>query len=389
MTSLRTARSRLLFWIFFLWLGTAGWAQDLAQDLVLVVVVPAKVSLEAPAVDRWVSELKSERGRAGWNSESLPLLRLSFEQPSHRKILDGLNIAPPDGLATYLCRRESRGWPVEVIGKIPTRSSAERFFAQLRQHASPVRGPAAETSNLELGVLLLYDKSSDNEVAKVKHFLEELGHFWLQRYGRSTPAPYPLAAYDTSDRAVVASLSSAFPELSLSSKQRPQVALCLFDGGVPEELLEVYDEMELPASLVRQLSSARSSHLARGPLVSASRQSKGEEIPEVSAVGLDSRQQKFMLVSRLNEAAQHLWTASQDEADSPEQRGPKRLLLAILEECRTYLQSDREEVGSLLELLRDYEVEPLPPLSSERGRDAEGLFNGLVQTLLRDLGADK
>lgn len=332
----------------------------------LLVVVPRTMSLNALEVNRWVDLLKVERERRRRSPEELPILRLSPGESSHRKVLQGLGLDDRSEVRTYTCVRDAKGWPVRILRAHPGETPADAIVAE------SLEAPAASTVKNDQTVGLLLVGSAENH-AMTETFLQELGRFWVARYGRVRPSPYPLASYDLGDSEVATALSSSFPELL---DRPPLVALCLFVKDQPREILQVYRALDTPASLVREISAARANALqgAIEPVALPRR------APRAKAVGLSDDQERVLLVSRLQETARQLWGAAQED-QSRHNQAAKRLLLRVVEESRRYLEGDPGAWLLLQESLRDYAVEPFV---TDDPRLAEGLarFLHLGKTLL-------
>lgn len=319
--------------------------------MALLVVVPEGLALDSPEVERWMDLLKIERERQRLTSDQLPLLRLSMGRAQHRAILEKLGLRSEPGLRTFSCRRNSSGWPSALLGEHSEGMSPDRVvLAAVRQVESP------ESSGATVGVLLVVDAASRSQV---QPFLEELGRYWLQRYGRIRPAPYPLASYDAGNPEVAEALVRAFPELTEDGY--PVVALCTFVSGQPQEVLQLYRGLETPASLVRELSAARGDGMARGARALPSRASS---LPGAGELGLSGDQERVLLVSRLNETAQQLWNGAKEDK-SLRNQGAKRLLIALIEDSRRVLAGEKGSREALDEGLRDYLVEPLSSNSEQ------------------------
>ncbi len=334
----------------------------------LLVVVPRTMSLNALEVDRWVDLLKIERERRRRNSAELPILRLSPGESSHRKVLQGLGLDDRSEVRTYTCLRDAKGWPVRILRAHPAETPADAIVSESLE--APVT-PAVK--NDQAVGLLLVGSAEDRTTTEI--FLKELGRFWVARYGRVRPSPYPLASYDLGDPEVAAALSSSFPELL---DRPPLVALCLFVDDQPIEIVQVYRALDTPASLVREISAARPAALKGSTRTAA----LPHRAPRAQSVGLSDDQERVLLVSRLQETARQLWGAAQED-QSRHNQAAKRLLLRVIEESRRYLDGESETWPLLQESLRDYAVEPFV---TDDPRLAEGLarFLHLGKTLLGD-----
>ncbi len=335
----------------------------------LLVVVPRTMPLEAREVDRWIELLKIQRERRRETAQSLPILRLSPSQPSHRPILAALKLDDRSEIRTYTCVRDVKGWPTRVLLAHEPNEPADIVIAAT---LAPASEPTTNENEQSVGLLLVSDSKTR---AATEPFLQELGRFWLSRYGRVRPSPYPLASYDLDDPAVVAALETAFP--SLVSGPSPVLALCVFSKDQPVEILKLFRDFDTPASLVRELSSVRGAAL---PSVVASRPGVGSA-PKARPLGVVSdEQERLLLVSRLQETARQLWTVAKDD-DSRRNQSSKKLILRIIEESRSYLANEPGAWGLLRESLQDYAVEPF---ESDDARLTEGLvrFLHLGKTLL-------
>ena len=181
-------------------------------------------------------------------------------------------------------------------------------------------------------------------------FLSELGRHWMERYGRVRPSPYPLASYDLSQTGVLEGVRKAFPELL--ADESPKVALCFFSHGRPARVLEIYQDMTLPATLVRQISAARRRHLA--DTISTE---DVATVPDPSVLELSDDQERTVLLSRVHELAQQLWRGSADPKS--ENRLAHRALLQIVELTRYDESGVRAWTIELREALADFQSEPL------------------------------
>lgn len=346
------ANLTLALWVLLAVLGfSAPPARAQAHTLALLVVVPEQVPLDAIEVDRWMDQLKVERERQRLSPEQLPLLRLSLGRAPHRAVLERLGVAPgARRLRTFTCRRDDNGWPSEILAEHEAGTAPDQILARFVQQK---QAPQAATGGSPLGLLLVGDAESQQ---RIRPFLEELGRFWLQRYGRVNPTPYPLASYDISQPEVAQSVARAFP--SLVEGKPPVVALCLFEGSQPVEVLQVFRDLEMPATLVREISSARGQAMVAESRRKSPSAAAHASAPAPNPVGLSVEQERVLLVSRLNETAQQLWNGAKDDK-SLRNQGPKRILLRVIEESRGYLAGEAQAQARLLESLRDYQVEPL------------------------------
>lgn len=337
---------------FCLWvaLGWWGWLASpvLAQPpagVTLMVVVPESLALDAPEVERWMERLKSERERRRWSADLLPLLRLSWGRAAHRQALEPMGLTAASGLRTYTCRRDAKGWPAAVLQAHPPGAPPDEILDAVASQSNPVATPGLEP---QVGLLLVWQPE---QRAQVEPFLQELGRFWLQRYGRVRPSPYPLASYDLGDPEVARAVEAAFPQLRVET---PVVALCRFSEGRPQSVERLYRSWETPASLVRELSGARAALLTEP----AERPSTAIAVPGPQDLSLTSEQERWLLLSRLHETAQQLWVGVQEDR-SALNREPRRLLIRVIEESRQVLAGQEARWSPLEEALRDYKVEPL------------------------------
>lgn len=367
----------LLFVLMLFVFGSPAFGQIPQRDQVLVVIVPSRTPLESPAVNHWVELLKIERGRAKLSAEELPLLRLSVDNEYHLKALQALGVLPVTRVHTFVCLRDSKGWPQKVLLEFPAEATADSIVGSARNLRS-VEATSVDLSRL--GVLIV-SRPDDEQAVGV--FLEELGRYWLQRYGRVRPAPYPLASYNTSDPATEGALRGSFPELVTDTA--PRVALCAFREGRPVQVLEVFSELGTPASLVRELSAARGRFLLESTSAAdEAGQDNFAPLPDAEVRGLSDNQETFLVVSRLHETAQQLWNNMKDE-ESSKNDGPRRLLLRIIEESRRFTSGEPEALPLLRESLRDYKVEPLVLDPRSNLRDVQSRFQDLSKTVLEEI----
>ena len=334
-------------WVLLLLLGaiTPSPAQQ-PKGLALLVVVPERLPLDALEVERWMDLLKIERDRQHLSSDELPLLRLSMGRAQHRTALQKLGLQSSDQVRTFTCRRDANGWPDKILAEHEAGTPPDQILVRLVKQRSAPETPSAESS---VGLLLVTE--GDGAVS-TRPFLEELGRFWLQRYGRVRPSPYPLASYDMAKPEVAEALRRAFPQLTDGAY--PLVALCAFSNGQPSQVLQVFRGLDTPASLVREVSAARGRALTAGIAAGP----PAPTLPGAETVGLSGEQERVLLVSRLNETALQLWNGAKEDK-SLRNQGPKRVLLSVIEDSRRYLAGDAAALGLLQESLRDYQVEPL------------------------------
>lgn len=326
-----------------------------SKSSMLLVVVPPTIELNGAQVDRWIAGLKAERDRRRHSADELPILRLSPADPSHRAVLRGLGLDDRSEIRTYTCARDAKGWPVKILWAHEPGVPPDRIVARTLE-GSEVVSVVPEAS---VGLLLI---SRPEDQPKMELFLKELGRFWMSRYGRVRPSPYPVASYDLSNPEVGAALAASFPQLVQSP---PMVALCYFRNSQPVEILETYRDLDLPASLVRTVSSARSGSF-RAPVVS-----KMEGAPPATTVGVSVEQEQLLQVMRLQETARQLWNGSAGD-EGRQNQAAKRILLRVIEESRRYIDGESAALPLLQESLRDYAVEPLvsedPKLAEAQAR---------------------
>lgn len=337
-------------------------------------------------VEDVAAQIKAARESLGVDAGYLPLLRLSSQNEQHARVLQALKLEEKAQIQVLLCSRGEGGWPSALLRSAPENESLLTFVTDvLRPKESlPVSEPKvsetaatvtlapAETGS-PLGLLLVYDKSRDGGL--VQPFLSELGRHWMERYGRVEPAPYPLAYYDIADRTTLTRLEASLPGLMTDGKA--SVALCFFSQGRPTRVVEVRQDLELPATLVRQLSSARTRHLAES--VNPGLQSSGT-LPAPDALQLTSSQETSILLSRIHELAQQLWSGSSED-QSTENRLAKKNLLTIVELTRLN-DKDRELGQQLKAALADYQTEPLVLSSDSPLQTIQTRFIELTNALL-------
>lgn len=343
-----------------------------------MVLLPPGSEAEAPEVEAWVNGLKSERRRRRKSADLLPILRLLPQEKDHAVLLRRLGLTPAGVTTTHLCRSDSRGWPLTLIHSYsPGTTPREVFGLALGDSAVVARSKRSVpmlTSSGEVGLLLFYARDDEGQNKLVQGLLKELGRYWLERYGRARPAPYPLAYYDASDQKTVQQLKTRFPELL--EVEPPVAALCSFQGRRPTEVRQRFHEFDTPASLVRRLSGSRSALLAEG-----FSETNAQEAPEPAALGLNSELETTLLVSRINETAQQLWDGLKDSVDETN-RGSLRVLIQVSELSRQVNPESKESLIALKEALRDYQVEPLILPDSSRLQVIQGRFQELIQILL-------
>ena len=386
-TALRSAQWAVLLCLLL----TLAGAQVSASSAQVLVVIPAQgMATWDPVVEEVAAQLKAARQSLGVDVSHLPILRLSSSNEQHARVLKSLKLREGPQIQVLLCSRGEGGWPNEFLRSAPQDENLLTFVRSvLRPEESP---PASETTVADqaviansaketgpgsaLGLLLLYDKSRDTGL--VKPFLSELGRHWMERYGRVEPPPYPLAYYDIADGTVRTRLQASFPELTTDGKAA--VALCFFSDGRPVRVLEVHQELELPATLVRQLSSARTRHLAESLNTGSQTTST---LPTAEAMQLSDAQETSVLLSRIHELAQQLWSGSSED-ESPENRLARRNLLNIIELTRSSDARSRELSTQLKEALADYQAEALI-LSKDSSLEAvQTRFIELTSALLEE-----
>lgn len=379
----------------FLLLGGGLQGQESARN-VLVVVPPRGATAQGREVEQVVDMLKAARKELGLKSQELPILRLSLRQERPAQVLQALGINATGNPQVLLCRRGSDGWPELLLGQLSGGENPLLFVRsavrdpERRELPSrddePVLPPRQEVESTglaggpepredklaptgQLGLLLAY-RAEDKEF--VQPFLSELGRHWMERYGRVKPSPFPLASYDLSDDRVEEALRGSFPELV--SDPKPKVALCYFQLGRPVKILEVVNDLTLPATTVRLLSAARHRHMAESISVTVD-----SSAPAAKEMSLSDDQEQTVRLSRVHELAQRLAYGSSDP--EPANRLAHRTLLQIVELTRG---SDEDRVLShdLREALADYESEPLLLEPDSSLRSFQDQFLELIRTLI-------
>lgn len=364
---LRISRVAALFLtLAFLWPAPA---LSEPLDMALLVVVPEAVALDDPEVERWMNLLKAERERQRISSDELPMLRLSAGRAQHKTILQKLGLLPVERVRTFTCRRDHEGWPSQIVREHEAGSTADIVVGTVVQDRD---APVAAQGGGAVGLLLVSGADSSR---LSEPFLQELGRYWLQRYGRVRPSPYPLASYDVSRPETEAALRLTFPKLM--EGKLPLVALCVFDDGQPVEILQIFRGLDTPASLVREISAARGQAVTSAVAATAPSTSG----PLATELGLSSEIERVLMVSRLNETAQQLWNASKEDK-SQRNQGPKRILLRVIEESRRFVGGEAAAYGLLLESLRDYQVEPLKLDHGSKTTEQSARFLDLGKALL-------
>jgi len=368
-----------------LFLGLFHWASaQSASGRYVLVLIPARgESTESERVDLVVARLKAERRRLTDQPGDLPILRLDPERKSHASVLRELEIEVGDKPKILLCNRAESGWPHGVVGPLSPKDNLVSVIAnvaagkplRIESKKQPTAKPPADPRTHQVGLVLYYDPSAAGEKILVDTFLKELGRHWLERYGRVEPAPFPLASYNRGDQLVASRLKESLPALGEASV--PVAALCLFQGGAPNRVLEVFRELELPATLVRRISGARTRHLSESVILA-----EEGEVPEPAQLALSREQEYSILQSRLHEMARQLWKGV-DDGESDQNRLSRKLLLQIVELTRSGKPLDEAEQKSLRAALEDYLEEPLLlSESSEYGPIQERLLE-LARSLLR------
>lgn len=349
-----------------------------SADQVLVIVAATGQGVDHPEVESLVAALKKQRIELGLDPEEYPLIRLSSVTKKHRSVRERLGLGSLDEAQLLLCRRDSSGWPTEVLKKMSDDQSVRDFLITIGRTSStqPESPSESEPTNVvkgsegaEVGLLLAYEKSEDPDA--LKEFLTELGRYWMERYGRTSPQPYPLASYDTSDVAIRASLESAVP--SLVEKPGAVVALASFVDRRPVEILEIHRELDLPASLVRRLSASRRRHLTEmlitSPLPGSALPSGYDDDP-----GADS--QVSVSIARIHELATQLWGASSRDSKESDRLALKALI-AVMESSKDGHLND-----ALLEAMADFVTEPLDLAPDSELRSSQRQLLQLMKTLI-------
>jgi hypothetical protein len=356
--SKRLARVAFAFFLFC----SGGLQAQVPSDVVLVVVPARGSTVQSAAVEDTVKALKSVREQLKVEATELPILRLNHRQSKPAEVLQDLGLKTTRTAQILLCRRGSNGWPVELLEQC---SPGENLLLFVRRGVQPSsekklepRQPdfeppksSVESSELasagQVGVLLVY--RGENPKA-VQPFLSELGRHWMERYGRVRPSPYPLASYDLSADGVLDGVEKAFPELI--GDESLKVALCFFLGGRPVKVLKVFEDVALPATLVRRISAERRRHLADSisttDVIAA---------PDPRALDLSDEQERTVLLSRVHELAQQLWRGSM--VPGSENRLAHRALTQIVELTRFDESGSRTWSEELAEVLKDFQSEPL------------------------------
>ncbi len=396
--------SRNLYWkrlarVVFVVLVLCGALQSQEAARNVLVVVPSRgATVQGQEVEQVVDMLKAARKELGLNSQEMPILRLSLRQEKAALVLQSLGVKATGEPQVLLCRRGSDGWP-ELLLRQLSRGENPLLFVRSAvrdpdRRELPSRdddptlpprqdvestglagGPEPRESKLaptgQLGLLLAY-RAEDKEV--VQPFLSELGRHWMERYGRVKPSPFPLASYNLSDTRVGEALEKAFPDLV--SDLEPKVALCYFQQGRPVKILEVVNDLSLPATTVRVLSAARHRHMAESISVTVD-----SAAPAATEMSLSEDQEQTVLISRVHELAQRLARGSSDP--DPANRLAHRTLLQIVELTRSSDEDNRELTHDLREALADYQSEPLLLEPDSSLRSFQEQFLELIRSLLQ------
>lgn len=366
-----TIRTALL-WAALVLLTNPVWA-DTAHRVFVVVPALGQEASAAP-VEQIVKALKAQREQYKMPAGMLPILRFQAGHPRHQEMLHRLGVTQSTQIRVLLCKRGEDGWPDALSGLFEGPDAAVAAMRQVvglpplaskpAQKAKEQRLPAEKaprTSSLaadvqsltEVGLLLAYKQEDPAEKEKVSTFLSELGRYWTQRYGRVSPVPYPLGNYNLSDPETAQRVMAAFP--ALAEAKSPMVCLCLYDQGRPRRVLEVYDDLDLPATLVRRISAARGKHLAATvELPSAS----SGPAPPTDRVTLSEKVEEKLLLARLHETSRLLWQEAQD-GDKGENRVTRRVLLRIAELTEPGRKRTPEEEQALRDAIGDLQAEPL------------------------------
>ena len=333
-----------------------------------MVVIPAKgQAVHGEATDSVVDRLKAARAARGLEPGSLPILRLDPTKSNHGKVLSSLGLAQEASEVIAVCSQGGDGWPTRVVKRfssqdrprfVVTAGMGIAYEESAAQEAEQEVEPETSASSTDLakavpnvGVLLIRESGQSEQVELSSIFLRELGRHWLQRYGRVRPSPYPLASYDFSDPVVKERVSKSFSDLQEASL--PLVCLALFEDARPVKVLDVYSQLETPATLVRQLSGARGRHLAEtievGEVVA--------ETPEASPLTLSDGQENALLLGRLQESARQLWSGM-DDGPGGTNKLARRALLAIvqaIDDQEDEAPPSRELIGAL----EDFQAEKI------------------------------
>lgn len=340
---------------------------------VLVVVVPSGESFDSSRVERWVQWLKAERERQHLDPEVLGILRLSFDGPGSRALLESLNVKPSSEIQNLLCWRGPDGQPNAVAFRYPTSLPADRLLLRVVADRLAVTSPSTPEPKPVIGLIFFGPASESGSIDAV---VLELGRVWLMSGRELEPAPFPMVRYGE----VTPGLMAALGLKGVQDKETASsgVSLALFRDGKPIRSVRFYSDLKTPATLARKISRERAELLSAGIPVSSSENPKLEA---AAPLGWTHDQERVLLVDRLAELARELWNQAARE-DRPSNEGPRRLLLQIIEGCRRFdVEEDSQEKVFLIliESLKDYRVEPLSggyPETSER-------FDRLVSKLLK------
>lgn len=340
------------------------WAQKAHR--VFVVVPALGVGTDSAFTEACVSALKGERARFGVAESTLPILRFNPSHARHVSYLESLGVAQNDQIQVLLCRRGSDGWPSSLAGIFIGETAVRDAFRQavglppIAEGEPPTPAARSEVTELaakenltEIGLLLVYQSADEEQRKRVEAFLTELGLYWTQRYGRVKPAPYPLGHYDISSTETTIAVYRAFPELEEAKK--PLICLCLFEGNRPRRVLETFDEIDLPATLVRRISSLRTRHLASTVEWSSG---SGTITPTLAAVEFSEHTEDKLAQGNLHALARQLWAEASDGLRG-ENRVTRRVLLTIAELTKPGRERSAQEEELLFEAFDDLLTEPL------------------------------
>lgn len=390
-----------LFWAALLLLTNPVRAEEVHR---VFVVVPA-LGQEAGAapVEQMVQSLKGQREKYKLASGVLPILRFQADHPRHQEMLHQLGVTQSTHIRVLLCRRGEDGWPEalsglfegpdaavaamrQVVGLPPLASKPAQEAGEQHEPGQKATGPSAASpavhSLTEVGLLLAYKQDDSAEKDKITNFLSELGRYWTQRYGRVSPVPYPLGNYNLSDPQTAERVMAAFPALAKSKS--PMVCLCLYEQGRPRRVLEIYDDLDLPATLVRLISAARGKHLAATvELPSAS----SDPAPASDQVTLSEKVEEKILLARLHETSRLLWSQAQD-GDKGENRVTRRVLLRIAQLTEPGKNRTPEEKQALRDAVEDVQAEPLLLKEGSELLTVQQQFLETAHTLWPDLDSE-
>ena len=390
--------------LFFVLAWTPVVGQENGSQRMILVAVPKRMDLQSEAVERLVKQAKSYRAGRNESVNSWPIVRLSNGLEAHLKVLQELGLSKLDDPVVYMCSRGPRGWPTALLkpltlapqgvspgpraidrdsqeskrgpqasGQSPKPSDIENAEATVKKSSPPEL-----SADLELGYLLYYRTGDAAASAQVKSLVKELGRFWLERYGRARPAPFPLAFYDASSPLVKARVHSRWPEMGDGSQ--PVLFLVSYQQKRPESVLARVEDLDLPAQAIRSAAALRRRWQNRVQLTPNSPNAQDTPLPE--AVPLDDGEETYLLVLRIRELAQQLWLSSEGGPQlSPES---KRRLIAVSELCRKYLDGDEERLAAIREALADLEELDLDrPSPSARLRTVWSRLRSLSKQLLQ------